>query len=48
MIEDAITSLIQAKHSMAHVKTAKDFAPSTAFGQAHNALEYVLNTYVDE
>ncbi|MDQ0229020.1 hypothetical protein [Metabacillus malikii] len=47
MIEDAINSLIHAQHSIAHMETAKDFSPSAAFGQAHNALEQAINSYVN-
>ncbi len=47
MIENAITALIQAQHSIAHMDTAKDFAPSSAFGQAHNALEQAMESFVE-
>lgn len=45
MLEDAITALVQAKHSMAQMENAEDFAPSAAFGQAHNALEQAMKSY---
>jgi hypothetical protein len=45
MLEDAITALTQAKHSMAQMETAEDVGPSEAFGQAHNALEQAMKSF---
>lgn len=47
MLRDALTALRQAKSSMAHLETAKDFAPESSFGQAHNALEQAIKSFED-
>ncbi|WP_075981245.1 hypothetical protein [Bacillus massilinigeriensis] len=45
MIQNLITAVTQANHSMAQMKNAQDFSPSIAFGQAHNALEQAIESY---
>lgn len=45
MIQNLITAMIQAKHSMVQMENAKDFSPTIAFGQAHNALEQAIESY---
>ncbi|WP_404332942.1 hypothetical protein [Mesobacillus maritimus] len=47
MLEDAITALTQAKHAMPALENAGDVSSSAAFGQAFNALDHALKSYVD-
>lgn len=47
MLEDAITSLTQAKHAMPQLENAGDVASSAAFGEAFNALEHAMKSYVE-
>lgn len=47
MIEDCITSLVQARNATVALKHAGDISSSEAFGQAHNALEQAIASYTD-
>jgi ABC-type transporter Mla subunit MlaD len=47
MIENAITSLIQAKHAMNQLENAGDISASAAFGQAYNALDQAIESYTE-
>jgi len=47
ILEDAITALTQAKHAMPALEKAGDVSSSAVFGQAFNALDHALKSYVD-
>ena len=44
MIENTITALIQAKHSLRQLESAKDASPYDSIAQAHNALEQAMKS----
>ncbi|SEM19205.1 hypothetical protein SAMN05192533_101360 [Mesobacillus persicus] len=46
-LEDTMTALTQAKHALPQLENAGDVASSAAFGQAFNALEHALKSYMD-
>ncbi|KKK37408.1 hypothetical protein WQ57_14490 [Mesobacillus campisalis] len=45
MIENAITSIIQAQHAMQQLRNAGDVSSAAAFGEAHNALDQAIKSY---
>nr|WP_263326369.1 hypothetical protein [Neobacillus sp. Marseille-Q6967] len=47
MIEDLIRSLTQAKNSMGALENAGDISSAAAFGQAYNALDQAIESYIN-
>jgi len=47
MIENAITALTQAKNATVALKSAGDVSSSAAYGQAFNALDQAIESYVE-
>ncbi|MEZ0117487.1 MULTISPECIES: hypothetical protein [Heyndrickxia] len=45
MIEDAITAIEQAKHSLPEHRHAGTDSAAGAFGQAYNALEHAIESF---